>query len=82
MVSGLCCVYCNLYADEKCLKKAEKLKCKKLFSIKEESTTVAQLNYEKNLMHSWIKGNLKLNSVCCVCNEDDCGCAPNLHDYK
>ena len=31
MVSGVCCTYCNLYADEKCLKRAENtFKCKKI----------------------------------------------------
>lgn len=84
MVSGLCCVYCNIYVDEKCLRIADKdklFKCKKLFMIKDESTSIEDFNYSNKWHHHWIKGNLKLNSICYICNED-IQCAPNLHDYK
>lgn len=86
MVSGVCCTYCNLYADEKCLKKADKMfKCKQIFDNLNDLNE-NNLNNEKKTVrkwpHHWIKGNLKLNSVCCICNEDDAGSLPNLNDYK
>lgn len=82
MVSGLCCIYCNLCADEKCIKKADKnFKCKMLFMVKDFSTSIEQLNYNHKWQHHWIKGNLKLNSECFICT-DLCEGGPNLHDYK
>jgi diacylglycerol kinase (ATP) len=99
MVSGVSCIYCNLYADEKCLKRAEKMfKCKQMCecvdadsttstnnSSKESSAKIGAVrrsgSYTKAWQHHWIKGNLKLNSVCFFCNEDS-GVGPNLNDFK
>lgn len=78
MVSGVYCTYCTLHSDEKCLKKADKLfKCKQLCDVHSNEDKL-----RRNWQHHWIKGNLKLNSTCFVCNENDCGSAPNLSDYK
>jgi diacylglycerol kinase (ATP) len=95
MVSGVSCIYCNLYADEKCLKKAEKMfKCKQICECAISENDAAAVSpesnmldinhnnrYTKNWNHHWIKGNLKLNSVCFFCNED-AGLGPNLNDFK
>lgn len=85
MVSGVVCVYCNLYADEKCLKKADKqFKCKQIY----DNSPVASIDDEQLKMlkrkwhHLWIRGNLKLHNVCFVCKEADCGSEPHLSDYK
>ena len=83
MVSGgLCCTYCNVYTDEKCLKQAEKkFKCKKLVNLKSNASDEVQENMDTNPLyktiiskwpHHWIKGNLKLNSTCSICNEVFC----------
>ena len=96
MVSGVSCIYCNLYADEKCLKRAEKLfKCKQMCEcIDIEDTTAANFDtttlkskflsrksYTKPWQHHWLKGNLRLNSLCFFCNEE-AGIGPNLNDFK
>jgi diacylglycerol kinase (ATP) len=88
MVSGgLCCTYCNLYVDVNCLKNAEKkFKCKKLINTKkalsnETTTDSSSLTFNK-WAHHWIKGNLKLNSVCSICQEDDVGDEPGLNGFK
>jgi diacylglycerol kinase (ATP) len=105
MVSGVSCIYCNLYADERCLKRAEKMfKCKQICECVEndnlnnksgESANNAKdslrlrsganmqrsRSYTKSWHHHWIKGNLKLSSVCFFCNEDS-GVGPNLNDFK
>jgi diacylglycerol kinase (ATP) len=98
MVSGgLCCTYCNLYADVNCLKNAEKkFKCKKLINTKKvqlpNEVAAAAASTSSSLpdslltfnkwAHHWIKGNLKLNSVCSICQEDDVGCEPSLNGFK
>jgi diacylglycerol kinase (ATP) len=109
MVSGVSCIYCNLYADEKCLKRAEKMfKCKQMCectendsaSIKTADEATGEVNttkdsvrlwssahlqrstsYTKPWQHHWLKGNLKLSSVCFFCNENS-GVGPNLNDFK
>lgn len=84
IVSGACCTYCNLYTDEKCLKKADKLfKCKQLCDSHENVETDLNSKMIRRIwQHNWIKGNLKLNSSCFVCHENDCGCSPSLSDYR
>lgn len=85
IVSGVSCIYCNLHSDEKCLKKAEKkFKCKQIcMTSSDESvdTSTCGKQYTKPWQHHWIKGNLKLNSVCMFCEEDS-GVGPNLNDFK
>ena len=90
MTSGVSCSYCNLYADEKCYKKADKLfRCKKVCenimnSDKDEHVDIdnKKIVYERKWQHQWVKGNLRLDSVCSICNESDCGNLPNLSDFK
>jgi diacylglycerol kinase (ATP) len=95
MVSGVTCVYCNLYVDVKCLKKAEKtFKCKQIYEEKrddddhdEPTVRTALLDDDLRRLkqkwhHHWVKGNLKLNNMCFVCKESDCGSEPHLSDYK
>ncbi|CAF1102617.1 unnamed protein product, partial [Brachionus calyciflorus] len=85
IVSGAYCNYCNLYTDEKCMKKADKMfKCKQLCDTHEADPDCEkpQKLLHRHWQHNWIKGNLKLNSSCFVCHENDCGCSPNLSDYK
>ena len=98
IVSGVCCSYCNLYADWKCAKRADKqFKCKEIVSttrgdIASEDGVDGGVNNDDDddeevpkWKHHWVKGNLKLAnnaSVCCVCNEGECGCAPTLSDFK
>ncbi len=71
MVSGVCCTYCNLYADEKCLKRAEKIfKCKtsckssldRSDCIGKATSTAADAAkfYKQNWSHHWVKGNLSI----------------------
>ncbi len=76
MVSGVTCTYCSLYCDIKCMKKAEKLfKCKQLSSNGKGS------KQQEFWPHHWIKGNLKLDSICYLCNESTGG-VPSLSDYR
>ena len=76
MVSGVACTYCSLYCDIKCMKKAEKLfKCKQLCSNGKGN------KQQEFWPHHWIKGNLKLDSICYLCNESTGG-VPSLSDYR
>lgn len=75
MVSGAYCNCCSLYSDVKCIKKAEQLfKCKQIFS----SNKTGKQDFWP---HHWIKGNLKLDSICYICNELT-GNQPHLSDYR
>lgn len=79
MVSGIYCTYCNIYSDEKCLKKAEKMfKCKQMYTEGPYETSDCVRKWQ----HQWVKGNLHLNSLCSICTEDDCGNSPSLTDFK
>lgn len=68
MVGGVQCSQCNLYADEKCLKRADKMfKCKQVFeaervdNLEESSLQDAKL-FKRTWHHCWVKGNLKLEN--------------------
>ncbi|RNA03178.1 diacylglycerol kinase epsilon isoform X1 [Brachionus plicatilis] len=83
IVSGACCIYCNLYSDEKCLKKADKIfRCKQFCDVHDDVAIIDKKILRRNWQHKWVKGNLNLNSSCYICNENDCGCSPSLSDYK
>jgi diacylglycerol kinase (ATP) len=47
-----------------------------------QQQTENSINNEFHWPHHWVKGNLKLNSACCVCHETDCGATPDLSDWK
>ncbi|XP_017893170.1 diacylglycerol kinase epsilon isoform X2 [Ceratina calcarata] len=69
-VSGLLCDSCGVSADPSCVKVADKqLKCK-----------VITLNTNESMKHHWIKGNLPLNNICEICNEE-CGVELGLTDW-
>ena len=71
--SGCFCDCCQLYIDEKCLKKADKeIKCKVLCRNNDSSTV---------WHHHWIKGNLPLNSICNYCKQI-CDITPGINDFK
>lgn len=77
MVSGVACTYCSLYSDIKCMKKAEKLfKCKQICSSNGKVSSKQEF-----WPHHWVKGNLKLDSICYLCNES-IGGVPSLSDYR
>ena len=73
--SGLYCDTCQIYIDEKCLKKADKIfKCKIL--CRSKLTEPTSIWY-----HHWVKGNLPLNSICFKCSQV-CGNMPGINDFK
>jgi diacylglycerol kinase (ATP) len=72
--SGCFCDCCQLYIDEKCLKKADKeIKCKLL--CRNDSIN------SSSWYHHWIKGNLPLNSICFYCKQM-CDTMPGINDFK
>ena len=97
MVSGVCCTLCNLYIDEKCLKKAEnRFRCKKLCNsifhvekskIEEKEPEISDLTngpfrlHKKTWSHHWIKGNLELDTFCFLCHNEICN-SPSLNDFR
>jgi diacylglycerol kinase (ATP) len=73
--SGIYCDTCQVYVDEKCFKKADKkFKCKLLCKTKSSGSMIMW-------KHSWIKGNLPMNSICFKC-EQVCGNTPVISDFK
>ncbi|XP_076390877.1 diacylglycerol kinase epsilon isoform X3 [Megachile rotundata] len=69
-INGLICDSCGVCADPTCVKIADKqLKCK-----------IITLNTNNPMKHHWIKGNLPLNAICHVCNEE-CDLEPGLIDW-
>ncbi|KAG6802050.1 diacylglycerol kinase epsilon isoform X1 [Apis mellifera caucasica] len=69
-LNGLICDSCGVCADPTCVKIADKqLKCK-----------IITTNINEPMNHHWIKGNLPLNVICDICNED-CDMEPGLTDW-
>ncbi|CAG0903274.1 unnamed protein product, partial [Cyprideis torosa] len=67
---GFFCHACGVAAEGSCLKKANRnLPCK-----------AVSAPVDSPLKHHWTKGNLPLDSVCDVCDED-CGNGPGLVDF-
>ncbi|XP_071869756.1 diacylglycerol kinase epsilon isoform X1 [Bombus fervidus] len=69
-INGLICDSCGVCADPTCVKIADKqLKCK-----------LITVNANEPMKHHWIKGNLALNVICEICNEE-CDVEPGLTDW-
>ncbi|KAK9299621.1 hypothetical protein QLX08_007421 [Tetragonisca angustula] len=69
-ISGLICDSCGVCADPTCVKIADKqLKCK-----------LITVNTNEPMKHHWIKGNLPLNVMCDICNEE-CDVEPGQTDW-
>lgn len=76
--SGVYCDSCQVYIDEKCLKKADKeIKCKTLCVNKSKE----KRNETTTWSHHWVKGNLPLNSICIYCKQV-CEARPGINDFK
>jgi diacylglycerol kinase (ATP) len=75
IVTGVYCERCNVFVDDKCIRRAEQeLKCKTLY--------VRKQNVRFDCWpHKWVQGNLEFHSVCHRC-KIDCGNTPGLVDYK
>lgn len=82
VISGACCTFCNIYTDDKCLKKADRMfKCKQLCDVHDLASCDKKI-MKRNWEHKWVKGNLRLKSQCFICHDDDCGCSASLSDFK
>ena len=70
ILSGALCDSCGICVEDQLVKEANsKLRCKELSS---------KCDVQR---HHWVRGNLPLCSVCCVCN-NPCGQLPELCDYR
>ena len=63
-MSGIQCSQCNLFADEKCLKRADKMfKCKQVFECdRVDNREGDKTSFRRIWHHAWVKGNLKLDN--------------------
>lgn len=59
------CSHCNLFVDEKCLKRSDKMfKCKHVFEADRQLETDVDVakRFRRTWHHCWVKGNLKLDN--------------------
>lgn len=67
---GVYCDCCGVCAENECVKKANQtLTCKSITSNSDIQ------------LHHWVKGNLPLGALCCICDEDCC-MEPGLVDFQ
>lgn len=71
--NGQFCDYCGICADSSCIKKADQsLRCKDKVAKNSES-----------IPHLWVKGNLPINCICMICDQDiDYHAEPGLYGYR
>lgn len=79
IVDGLFCGSCGVCADSSCQQVADtRLTCKVL---SQQPTRATRSGDSQLFLHHWVRGNLPLESVCCVCSEE-CVDTGALVDYR
>lgn len=79
VVDGLFCGSCGICADSSCQRQADSSLTCKLLS--QPSLRSDRGNEPHAFLHHWIRGNLPLGSMCCVCGEE-CVDTGALVDYR
>lgn len=80
IVDGLFCGSCGICADSSCQGQADSsIRCKVL--SQPQSVLTGRVKEPLKFTHHWVRGNLSLESVCCVCGEE-CVDTGTLVDYR